>query len=406
MKEIWLICKYASPEIYGGGSRHFFLSEEWIKHDFTVTVFTSNSNHLNNSLPSLQEKYDLNYYNGVLSVMFNCVRSKKSFSVWRVISWIQFEFRLFMFDKRKLKPPDIVLVSSLSLLSIITGLFYAWYYKANFVLEIRDIWPLTLIEVGKLKKYNPFIQLLASIEKLGYKKADIIVGTMPNLGEHVASVLGHRKPVYCIPQGITLKSYLELSKPSASVLNLGLLDSFKIVYTGTLNLNNPIDELLEALDDTFLEKYNIEIIIVGAGDRLNLLSNRYKSTRIHFLGYFPKQDIKNILAIANLAYDCIIPGVGRYGMSRYKWIDYMCAGLPILCSFTGFPSILNEAHCGFFVEYGCHSLLRSKILEVLLLPKGDLKRIGLNGRDFIFKQRLFSKLACDYIHLFNDLKTR
>ena len=44
--------------------------------------------------------------------------------------------------------------------------------------------------------------LLGWIERLGYRWADMIVGTMPNLVEHVREVCGHDRPVICIPQGL------------------------------------------------------------------------------------------------------------------------------------------------------------------------------------------------------------
>ena len=43
--------------------------------------------------------------------------------------------------------------------------------------------------------------MLGFIEKLGYKFSDIIIGTMPNLTEHVNN-LGIDGQAFCIPMGI------------------------------------------------------------------------------------------------------------------------------------------------------------------------------------------------------------
>ena len=53
------------------------------------------------------------------------------------------------------------------------------------VFEIRDIWPLTLVEEGKYSRLNPIYCVLRLLELCGYKYADLIVGTMPNLKQHV-----------------------------------------------------------------------------------------------------------------------------------------------------------------------------------------------------------------------------
>ena len=80
-------------------------------------------------------------------------------------------------------------------------------------MEVRDIWPLVIIENGGFSKYNPFVLLLSFVEWLGYNySSDEIVGTVPNLKEHVQNILGKDKHVTCIPMGIS--NELEISKNS------------------------------------------------------------------------------------------------------------------------------------------------------------------------------------------------
>ena len=40
-------------------------------------------------------------------------------------------------------------------------------------------------EEGGFSRYNPAILLISWLEKLGYMRSDGIIGTMPNLAEHV-----------------------------------------------------------------------------------------------------------------------------------------------------------------------------------------------------------------------------
>ena len=55
---IWYISKYASPQKYFFGTRHFYLAEEWVKKEHEVCVFTSNSSHLTDQLPVFNDKKD------------------------------------------------------------------------------------------------------------------------------------------------------------------------------------------------------------------------------------------------------------------------------------------------------------------------------------------------------------
>ena len=97
---------------------------------------------------------------------------------------------LFLFPKKKLDKPDIIIVSSISLLPILYAVFYKISHpKCKFILEIRDIWPLTLIEVGNYSRKNIFIRFLTWIEKLGYRKADYITSLLKGTNEHIVNTI-------------------------------------------------------------------------------------------------------------------------------------------------------------------------------------------------------------------------
>ena len=86
---------------------------------------------------------------------------RKAKSLSRIVSWLDFELRFFLSKKKNLRPPDIIMVSSPSVISILNGFIWSKWYKAKLVFEVRDIWPLTLIEEGGFSKKNPFIFILS-----------------------------------------------------------------------------------------------------------------------------------------------------------------------------------------------------------------------------------------------------
>ena len=59
--------------------------------------------------------------------------------------------------KKKLQKPDVIIVSSLSPLPIVSAYFWSKKYKAKLLFEVRDIWPLSLIEIGGFSKLNPLV---------------------------------------------------------------------------------------------------------------------------------------------------------------------------------------------------------------------------------------------------------
>ena len=78
-KSIWLISKYASPDKYFFGTRHFYFAEEWVKNGYEVTIFTSNASHLTDKLPMFSGSRMIEEIQGVRTVWLK----KGNFKFWK-----------------------------------------------------------------------------------------------------------------------------------------------------------------------------------------------------------------------------------------------------------------------------------------------------------------------------------
>jgi glycosyltransferase involved in cell wall biosynthesis len=396
-KSIWLICKYASPEKYFFGTRHFYFAEEWVKNGHEVTIFTSNASHLTDKLPQFPGSRMVEEIQGVRTVWLKVLKMAKSSSAVRILSWLHFEWKVLTTSKSNFKRPDVVIASSLSILSIISGFLLARYYKARFILEIRDIWPLSAMQLGGYSSKHPFMWLLGKLEKFGYRKADVVVGTMPNLIEHVQEVEPKYKACVCIPQGIKEELLHGVDALDEKyVLEVFTPNTFKVAYAGTINLNNPIEVLLEAVTK-LPEEEQVEAYILGSGSMLEIYKKKYASCkRIKFIPPIPKEQVKAFLQQTDLCFDSIDSEIARFGLSRNKWIDYMNAGRPILCSYSGYQSMINESESGTFVPFGDVDLLANEIIRYKNLSVADRLAMGQRGRSYLMENRLFKKLSLDY----------
>lgn len=400
---IWYISKYASPQKYFFGTRHFYLAEEWVKTNNEVCVFTSNSNHLTDKLPEFKSNVFYEEINGVKTYWLNTLKVKKgnSSSLKRILSWFHFELQFFLLNKRSISKPDVILVSSLSLLTVINGLIFSRKYKSKFIFEIRDIWPLSLMELGGFKKWNPLILFLGWIEKLGYTKADAIVGTMPNLIEHVENRIGKTDKCYTIPQGYSPAFYENQELLDSHYIEQYIpKDSFIVMYAGTINSNNPIDVLLESA--RALKNLPISFLIVGEGNKKEFLIEKYKDlNNIIFASSVPKNKVNHLLSFSDVCFDSFSSNLAKFGLSRNKWIDYMYAGKPIICSYSGFQSMINESESGSFVEFDDVIKLTDEIIKYKNLSKFDLDSKGKRAHNYVVNNRSFKKLADNYLKIFN-----
>ena len=397
---VWYISKYAAPANAITGWRGYMIMREIAKIGHRCLIITSDFNRTAATHDS-RPRYDLENVDGLQIFWIRTLKHSVGKSFKRILSWIDFEWRLLIAPKDLLPQPDVIVVSSLSLLTILNGFVLRKKFACRLIFEIRDIWPLTIVEEGGFSRYNPFVVGLAYIERAGYKYSDAIVGTMPNLGEHVCNVLGYKKEAFCIPMGINESTFYDIMEVPADYLTTYIpVKKFVVVYAGAIGISNAIDTLLKCAESLGRNK-NIHFLIVGDGDFKKKYEAEYGALcNITFAPKVPKQMVLSVLSKCDLLYFSVHASeVWRYGQSLNKVVDYMLTGKPIVASYSGFPSMIDEAECGTYVAAGEVAALRAEIVRYSEMPEAERDKIGRRGKRWILKHRTYASLAEDYLSI-------
>ncbi len=400
-KTIWYVTKYFSPKTSTSpGGRGWFLVEEMQRSGSQVIVISSDSNNLID-LPVLHDSVTIQDVTGVRIVWLKTMKYTVAKSLRRIISWFHFEWNLFWLDKSQLPRPDAVIVSSLSLLTIVNGLLLRSKYKCRLVFEVRDIWPLTIIEEGGFSKNNPLVKGLSWLERLAYRKSDAIVGTMPNLAAHVRSELGCERPVYCVPMGVSEEHLSDVAMlPEEYIKRYLSSDKFKVVHAGTIGITNALD-LFFAAATAMRDREDIEFIIVGDGALKESYQAQYGGLpNLIFAPKVSRNAVQAVLEKCDVLYFSVHESkVWDYGQSLNKVIDYMLAAKPIVASYSGYPSMINESGCGVFVPSNNVDAMISAIIEMQSKSQEERLKMGTRGREWLLSNRNYSKLASDYLSI-------
>lgn len=396
---VWYISKYIAPAYAAKvGARGFLILREFARMGHKSVLITSDSNHLADT-PRFEGAHLHERVDDVDVYWLKTIKYEGARSIARMLSWLDFEFRLWRMPKEDLPKPDVLIVSSLSLLTILSGLWLRRRYGCRLVFEVRDIWPMVLVEAGGISPLNPFVIFLGWVEKLGYKKADLIVGTIPNLKEHVKEVVGVQRPVICIPQGVDDSLLLAPEPLDDSYVNEYIpCDKFIVCHAGSIGADNALETLLECAR-LMQDRSDIHFLIVGEGYLKAQFQEQTKSlVNITFAPRVPKSAVQSVLAFADVVYFAVHKSpLLRFGQSLNKVIDYMLSGKPVVASFTGFPSMINEAGCGSYVPAEDVNALRGEIERLADMPPHERSRMGELGREWILKNRRFEMLARDYL---------
>lgn len=398
---IWYISKYVTPAYAAKVSiRGISILSELTRLNYDCTLFTSDSNHLANP-PKFSEPFYQEECDNVKVVWIKTIKYKTARSLNRIFSWFHFEYNLLKTIKKHNHQPDIIIISSLSILSIISGVYLKFKYKSKLILEIRDIWPLVLIENAGFSKYNPFIFFLAFIEKIGYKYSNHIVGTMPNLQAHVKNVLKHQTvPISCIPHGFNIGDLNNFFNVPTDYIDAYIPKyKFIICHCGSIGADNALDTFFEtAALANFDNNSYLHFLILGDG----YLKQHYTSKYAHLnnLSFAPqvhKLSVNSVLKYVDVLYfSCHNSIVQKYGQSLNKVIDYMLAAKPIIASYSGYPSMINEAECGSFIQAGDASLLYREIIKYSNFSFEKRNEMGIKGFNWVVNNRQFSQLAKQY----------
>ena len=398
---IWYISKYIIPadqSTFGG--RGYMIMRELSKRGYCCLIIASDSSDYSST-----PKMTSNYYKEVMDgIFFWWVKTYKYFgarSFRRIISWIHFEWRLLRMPKSNMPKPDIIIVSSLSILTILNGLLLRLKYRCKLIFEIRDIWPLTLTEEGGFSKKNPLIWFLGMIEKLGYKYSDAIVGTMPNLQEHVAKVLGYERDVSCVPMGIDPDIETQ-ALPLPIVFKEKYIPDkkFLVMYAGSMGITNALDSFFLCAEN-FKNNTEIKFLVMGDGYLKEEYQERYKHlSNLIFIPKVPRKMVHSVLKECDLLYFSVLKSeIWKYGQSLNKLIDYMLSGKPIVASYHGFQSMVNEAECGSFISSDEASSLHNEIVRFYNMPFSEREEIGIRGKSWLLSNRNYKKLADLYLQV-------
>ena len=402
-KCIWYLSKYAVTPLEGDpASRPFGLMREFARMGLLPVIVTASSQNDKEAIRHFRRSRIFTQ-EGVTVVVLNTLKYASSKSFRRILSWVHFEAAVALMPRKNLPRPDVIIVSSLSLFTIFNGIRLRRIYGSRLIFEIRDIWPLTLTEEGGFSSRHPAIRILAAIERHGYKRADAIVGTMPNLGEHVAQVMGREMKTFCIPMGVDIEWYGETE--TSNPLFKQLKEEFVVGYAGSLGTSNAMNVLFQCAE-LLRTNAQIHFRILGDGQLRSEYITKYGDLpNITFLDPVPKHFVRSFLEECDVLFFAVHNSkVWDYGLSLNKLIDYMASGKPIVASYSGFQTMINEAESGSFVSAEDPGALLDEIIKFQRMPKSERVTVGERGKSWLFHYRSYRRLALQYFDILFPIK--
>ncbi|MDM1263163.1 glycosyltransferase family 4 protein [Acinetobacter indicus] len=396
-KTIWLINQYSSTPETAMGGRHYYLAQELAKKGYKVYLIAGRYSHLLRqpkqfSEPYLLEKIDNNFS----FVWVNLPEYQEAHSKQRVLNWFKFSWALTKFRSIITDRPDAVLYSSPSPIGYLGAKFLANKFKAKFIFEVRDIWPLTLIELGGHSPKHPFVRFMQWIEDRAYQKSDYVFSNLFNAVEHMTSRGLNPKKFHWIPNGISINEVMNKEELSLEALSQLPKNKFIVGYTGTIGVANAIDDLIDAAK-LLLAYKDIHFVLVGSGKEKKHLVQKALDLgldNITFIDAIPKKQIQSMLSTFDICYiGWQKNSLYRFGIAPNKLPEYLYAGKPIIHAFSGKGDIVQQANAGITIEAEDPQAIADAVMRLYGLSDSERSVLGNNGHQYVLQHLEYKMIA-------------
>ncbi|MFG1490221.1 glycosyltransferase family 4 protein, partial [Oceanospirillum sp. HFRX-1_2] len=332
-KCVWIIHQYASTPETGMGGRQFYLARELAKKGYKVYLIASASHHLLRKRPAMKGQFEIEPIDGFSMVWVNMPSYEEAHSKQRALNWFIFPWHIQKLAKNIPDKPDAILCSSPSPISFLGAQRLAKKFKSRLVFEVRDIWPLTLTEIGGFSVKHPFIRFMQWVEDKAYRDSDVVVSNLKNAVEHMVSRGMDRSKFHWIPNGFSLDEVNQKVPLNQATAGQIPTDKFIVGYTGTLGVANSIDTLIDAAEK--LKDYrDIVFLLVGSGKEKEELKKSAANKgldNVIFVDPIPKVEIQAMLNYFDACYIGLTKDpLFRFGVSPNKLFDYLYSGKPII----------------------------------------------------------------------------
>ena len=388
--------------------RFNLFAEHWRKEGVKIKVIAGMINYqTGKKREEYKRKLFVKEKDGNVSVLrvFDSSLGYRTF-IGRIFSYLSFLF--FSFWAGVFSPkPDMIIVSSPPIFLAFVGYIVSIFKVAPFVLELRDLWPDEVIELGYVKN-KLIIKISYLIEKFFYRKAKFIIVNSPGFKEFLMKEKNiAEEKIGVVPN----PANFDLKQRNATQLK-GLKKEFSwegkfvVLYAGSHSFVYNFNPLIEAAKN-LQNKKDILFVLIGDGRQKPVLMERVKKENIknvQFLAPVAKDKVFDYIAAADVG----IAPLSSMKLLKYVYVtkifDYMAAKKPVILVMEGVSAdlVCREAKCGLCISPGDAKALESALLEFHSKCE-EIKGIGENGYQFAKNNFSADILAKRYLELLKPI---
>ena len=399
-RTLWIVKQYAVSPDQAGGTRQFDFARELAKRGWEVVLWASSFSYLEHRDTKLRpgERWRVEPFGDVRVVWLKSFPYRRN--DWRRVvnivhfAWVLHRWGVQLVRAGVVPAPDVVWAFSVPLLAPWVAQRLAARYRAAFVLEVGDLWPQTLIDMGVLGERHPLTALLRAIERTLCQGARRLLVGLPHADAYLRRLGVPPERLVPLPHGVDVRRF-QTQEPSTPSSN----DAFTLLYVGAHGPANALDTLLKAAKRLQAQGHSddVRIVLVGDGQekpRLQALAREWALKNVEFRDPVPRRLVPELLQQADALVLTLrdLP-LYRYGINLNKLFDYMAAGKPVLFAGHSRNNPVEAARCGLTVPPENPQALADAILQLKALSPESRAAMGRRGRRYVQENHALDRLV-------------
>lgn len=396
--KVLFISHFAGSAYHGMVTRNYNWAVELVRRGHSVTIIAASYSHYRAKQPNMagqaikHETIDsINY------IWVRCPHYDGNSSLGRILAMAAFSMRVRKIIKRTRQKYDLVVASSPHPFVVYPAAKIAKSNKAKLIYDIRDLWPLTLTEIGGIPKWHPFVMLLQRAEDYACRHADLVTAVPQNCEPYLKSRGLADNKFLAIGNGFLEREKTEgdsLQSSHQRVIDyLRKQSAFIMGYAGTLGRANAMHVAVESMAKT--NNDNLHLVIIGNGNNLEELKSQVINLniedRVHFLPTIPHSQIASFLEQIDCAYiGALDSPLYKWGASPAKMNDYLVSAKPILYAMGDPNNPVEKSGCGISCRGEDSDQIAKAMDDLSAMPNDKLAAMGEKGKNWLYKNQTVS----------------
>ena len=374
---ILFISHYFPPEVNAPASRTHEHCRQWGADGHDVTVITGVPNHPAGTIfdgyrNAWRQASDVDGIRVIRTWMF--LAANAGFAK-RILNYLLFGLTAVI-ASRRVKEPDLVVATTPQFFCGIAGALVARLKGRPFVLEVRDLWPKSIVELGQLSE-GPALGALEWLERWLYRSAAGIVVNTRAFIDHIAETGYPREQIELVYNGIDTRKFRP-RPPSESLRSLhGLTGRTSVAYIGTLGLAHGLESVLDAAR-LLKDRPEIIFLLIGDGAERGKLEAQLEArgiTNVRILGLQPRETMPDWIASIDILLVCLRDLPVFETVIPSKIFEFLAQERPVIVAARGEIRQMTEAaEAGWVVDPENPELLAGAIERVIEQPEEAARR--------------------------------